>query len=313
MTSIQGWVQQPSLEDFENLLSSQESLAKQMANVSIKEGEGSALMARQKFVKNKGNRNSSTSCPYDQSNSSPSGVHGESSKTTSNKKIFKCYRCGKTRHINRFCQVKLRESNVADKIEEEEDWGKCFVAETKFVDALASMNFEDDWIVDSSCGHHLTGDQSKFSSLQEYNGNEAIVTVDNTVHQVENEGTIIINGKQEDSITLNSVSHVPSMKKNLFSVANAVDAGNFVLFGPRDVKFLRNIKELKADVVHTGKRVKNLFVLSASDSYIEKMSNNDNSHLWHARLGHLNMDKLKAMVKLKLVNGLPNISSFGEG
>jgi len=155
---------------------------------------------------------------------------------------------------------------------------------------LASINFEDDWIVDSGCGHHLTGDQSKFSSLQEYNGNEAIVTADNTVHQVENEGTIVINGNQEDSITLNSVFHVPGMKKNLFSVANVVDAGNFVLFGPRDVKFLRNIKELKADVVHTGKRVKNLFVLSAFDSYIEKMSNNDNSHLWHARLGHLNMD-----------------------
>jgi len=59
VTSIQGWVQQPSLEEFENLLSSQESLAKQMTSVSIKEGEGSALMARQKFVKNKGNRNSS--------------------------------------------------------------------------------------------------------------------------------------------------------------------------------------------------------------------------------------------------------------
>jgi len=86
-------------------------------------------------------------------------------------------------------------------------------------------------------------------------------------------------------------------------VANAVDAGNFVLFGPRDVNFLRNIKELKADVVHTGKRVKKLFALSVSDSYIEKMSNNDSSHLWHARLGHLNMDKLKDMVKLKLVNG----------
>ena len=134
VTPTQEWVQQPSLEEFENLLSSQESLAKQMASVSIKEVEGSALMARQKFVKNKGNQNSSTSRPYDQSNSSSSGVHGESSNTTSNKKIFKCYRCGETRHIKRFCRVKLWESNVADKIEEEDDWGNCFVAETKSVD-----------------------------------------------------------------------------------------------------------------------------------------------------------------------------------
>jgi len=49
MSHQQGWVQQPFLEEFENLISSQESLAKQMDSVSIKEGEGSALMARQNF------------------------------------------------------------------------------------------------------------------------------------------------------------------------------------------------------------------------------------------------------------------------
>jgi len=83
-----------------------------------------------------------------------------------------------------------------------------------------------------------------------------------------NKGLVVINGKQKDSITLNSVFHVPDMKKNIFSIANATDAENFVLFSPRDVKFLRNIKELKADVVHTGKRVNGLFVLSASSSYL---------------------------------------------
>ncbi|WOL20443.1 hypothetical protein Cni_G29248 [Canna indica] len=36
IASIQGWAQQPSLEELENLLSSQESLAKQMASVSLK-------------------------------------------------------------------------------------------------------------------------------------------------------------------------------------------------------------------------------------------------------------------------------------
>jgi len=30
-----------------------------------------------------------------------------------------------------------------------------FVVETKFVDVLTSINFENDWIVDFSCGHHL--------------------------------------------------------------------------------------------------------------------------------------------------------------
>ncbi|XP_070003476.1 uncharacterized protein [Nicotiana sylvestris] len=53
VTSIQGWVQQQSLEEFENLLSSQELLAKQMAGVSIKEGEGNALVADKRNFKGK--------------------------------------------------------------------------------------------------------------------------------------------------------------------------------------------------------------------------------------------------------------------
>jgi len=44
------------------------------------------------------------------------------------------------------------------------------------------------------------------------------------------------------------------------------------------VTFLQNIKELKANVVHIDKRVNDLFVLSASGSYIEKMSNNENAY-----------------------------------
>ncbi|KAB2611660.1 hypothetical protein D8674_019692 [Pyrus ussuriensis x Pyrus communis] len=54
--------------------------------------------------------------------------------------------------------------------------GKCFLVETSTIDAMA-INFKDEWIVDSGCGHHLT----------------AMVTEDNTMHQVEKKGTVIIN------------------------------------------------------------------------------------------------------------------------
>jgi hypothetical protein len=42
------------------------------------------------------------------------------------------------------------------------------------------------------------------------------------------------------------------------------------------------------------------------------MSSNDGASIWHARLGHLSMDKLKAMVLKNLVKGLPMLTIFGS-
>jgi hypothetical protein len=169
--------------------------------------------------------------------------------------------------------VKLEGGSVAKKEgepEHKEEWGKCFMAGTTTIDALSSIDYKNDWVVDSGCGHHLTGDESKFSSFRDYKGNDAIVIADNSIHPVEKKGVVTIKGNGDEQITLKSVFQVSGMKKNLFSVVNAVDAGHYVLFGPKDVKFLQNIKIIDADVVHTSKRIKDLFVLVSTVSYIDK-------------------------------------------
>ncbi|CAA7020014.1 unnamed protein product [Microthlaspi erraticum] len=304
VTSVQGWATQPSLEEFENLLASQESLATQMAGVKIHDDSGSAFVARRQQsykgkTKNDGVKNND----------------GRERSSTGDKKQFKCYRCGKLGHFKKDCRVKLKETNMAESKShtEDEDWGKCFTVEAASSGTSTTKNLGNDWIVDSGCSHHITGNEKLFSSLQRHDGKEAIITADNSIHRVEKEGTIVIEGEEGGPITLKNVYHVPGVKKNLLSVVNAVDSGNYVLFGPKDVKFLKNIQELKADVVHTGARVKDLYVLSASNSYIEKMSTNDNAFIWHARLGHINMTKLKAMVNKDLVNGLPKLKIQDEG
>lgn len=56
-----------------------------------------------------------------------------------------------------------------------------------------------------------------------------------------------------------------------------------------------------------GKRVKKIFVLS---TYVDK---NEWVSIWHARLDHLSINKLKGMVSKNMVNGLPKLTTFGNG
>ncbi|KAK8923921.1 hypothetical protein KSP39_PZI019707 [Platanthera zijinensis] len=224
----------------------------------------------------------------------------------------RCYRCNQLGHIRKNYRVKLQPGHAAEKEAESKpengEWGSAFVTSTS-VQAFSSIDYQEDWVVDSGCGHHLTGDVSKFSSLQEFKGNVFIVTVDDTMHVVEKKGSVSL-GSDQGPHTLQSVYHVPGMKKNLFSVTNAVDVEYHVLFGPTEVRFLRNVSAVKADVTHVGRRVRDLSVLSTS-AYVDKMRANDSATIWHERLGNVGMDKLKAVKGL--IHSLPSLSSYGDG
>ena len=42
------------------------------------------------------------------------------------------------------------------------------------------LDFKNEWIVDSGCTHHVTGDDSLFSELRQHKGERFIVTTDNS-------------------------------------------------------------------------------------------------------------------------------------
>jgi len=53
------------------------------------------------------------------------------------------------------------------------------------------------------------------------------------------------------------------------------------------VQILSNVKYIAVDILFTGKKKESLYVLSASDAYVEKVGQNASATLWHARLGHI--------------------------
>ena len=248
ISSVQGWADKPSIIDLENILSNHEALVKQMSSNPHTQ-EDNALYARD-HEKHKS--------PYKQFENpweprdSPKtcfrcGKDGHF-KHDYHVKVT-CSRSGKSGHIKKFCHLKLRDedTNTAYEVEEFDDikWEQCFSIEVidQPVDMASTMHttgvidsidYEKEWIVDSGCSHHATGDANLLSDVRPHEGKRVIMTVDNSLHPVMKEGDFN-SSNDTKRVSLNDVYHVPGLTKNLASVSQITDNGNYVLFGPKNV------------------------------------------------------------------------------
>ena len=105
VAAIQGWQNQPSLVEFENLLAGQEALAKQMGGVSLK-GEEEALYAHKGRWNSKQHIVRRTKKNEDKAKSSQgersARVEGDSKNPGTRKKFKgKCYNCRKKGHMQK--------------------------------------------------------------------------------------------------------------------------------------------------------------------------------------------------------------------
>lgn len=308
VTSIQGWPQQPSVEELENMLSNQEALAKQMAkNLETED----VLLSKE--MSNKKNTSTWNKNKEEETTTEKGG---------NSHKNKKCHRCGKIEHIKKNCRIKLSNANVACTNDgyEQMKWEQCFSIEAveqksaqDFVN-YANNNKREEWIADSGCSHHVTGDDSLFSEMRENHGDQVIITADNSTYPVAKEGvvTIEVADDKSKSIKLQDVYHVPGLKKNLVFVPQITDSGKYVLFGPTDVKVLENVKEISADIIFTGERKGSLFVMSTGEAYVKKTSQTDCAAIWHARLGHVGYQMLQQISSRKLVDGMPTLKNVRE-
>ncbi|GKC55148.1 TIR-NBS resistance protein [Tanacetum coccineum] len=318
VAAIQGWQNQPSLVEFENLLASQEALIKQMGGVSIKKDE-EALYAN----KGKGNfkqhfrsgskKNDDKAKGHDDESSSRTGG-GPKSHSSGKKFSLKCYNCHKKGHLARDCRSKkvVESNNVTSKSEDEWDFEASFAAdEEEFAFATITsdkkIDYENDWIVDSGCSNHMTGDKEKLKDVSKYTGSRVVVTANNSKLPIAHVGNTIVSPLCNDTdVSLKDVFHVPGMKKNLMSVAQLTSSGQYVLFGPQDVKVYQNL-EVHGDPVMMGQRMESVYVMSAETAYVDKARRNETADLWHMRLSHVSYFKLEEMMKKSMLKGLPNL------
>ncbi|KAI3500109.1 hypothetical protein L1887_35925 [Cichorium endivia] len=318
--AVQGWPIQPSLVEFENLLASQEAMANQMGNITLK-SEDEALYtskSRRNFKPiAKGGYKNTDKEKCHQRTTQPWRTQKTDHKSSRGKRFEgNCNNCGKWGHMSKDCWSKKKsiESNTATskkEIEDEWDAEALYAMEENELALMAMMrehiDYEKDWIIDSGCSNHMTGDQKKLQNLKEYKGSRVVLTANNSRLSIAHIGnTTIVPGNESDLVSLQNVFHVPGMKKNLLSVSQLTSSGNYVLFGPQDVKVYKDLKIFEKPTIE-GRRVESVYVLSAESAYVDKTRKNETADLWHARLGHVGYHKLKVIIEKSMLKGLPQL------
>ncbi|GJU83969.1 retrovirus-related pol polyprotein from transposon TNT 1-94 [Tanacetum coccineum] len=136
------------------------------------------------------------------------------------------------------------------------------------------VNLEpDEWIKDSGCSKHITGNRKLFSSYKAYNG-----------------GNVIFGS---------------NLRGNIIGKGQICDNKCRVTFSEHDSEINKDGK-----VIGRGIRKKGLYVMKLRNEPKDKIclaTIDENSTLWHRRLGHANMRLIQSLASKELVRNLPKL------
>ncbi|GKA96596.1 retrovirus-related pol polyprotein from transposon TNT 1-94 [Tanacetum coccineum] len=173
----------------------------------------------------------------------------------------KCFRCDDLNHLIRECPKPLKDKNQrafvegiwSDSGEEDDEKVKdetCLVAHASSEICLRVDLEPDEWINDSGCSKHMTGNQKLFSTYKAYNGGNVIFG-SNLCGNIISKGTI-----SNDSLKLDNVEHVDNSGFNLLSIGQICNNKCRVTFSEHDSEITKDGK-----VIGRGIRKKGLHVM----------------------------------------------------
>ncbi|GKB10646.1 retrovirus-related pol polyprotein from transposon TNT 1-94 [Tanacetum coccineum] len=196
----------------------------------------------------------------------------------------KCFRCGDLNHLIGECPKPPKDKNQrafvggswSDSGEEDDEKVKnemCLIAQASSEICLGVDLEPDEWIKDSGCSKHMTGNRKLFSSYKAYNG-----------------GNVIFGS---------------NLRGNIIGKGQICDNKCRVTFSEHDSEITKDGK-----VIGRGIRKKGLYVMKLGNKPKDKIclaTIDENSTLWHRRLGHANMRLIQSLASKELVRNLPKL------
>ena len=149
---------------------------------------------------------------------------------------------------------------------------------------------KDDWIIDSGCTSHMSHDRTLFSHLAPYTTH---VQTAGAPTKVTHKGTAILHADLKDStskISLSNTLLVPSLPINLISQSKLDNLFYINTQNGYEVRSRENDQ-----ILLTATLINGLYVVDRDAEVETAFVAKESLQLWHERLGHINVRRLKTM------------------
>ena len=177
------------------------------------------------------------------------------------------------------------------------------------------LSKKDVWYVDSGASNHMTSHEEWFREMRSPECPGYVETGDDTAHPITHVGNVPLTMQDGKAKYLADVLHVPDITKNLVSVGQMVEQGLQVRF-TSDGCYVEDLKN-DCRLIAKGKRAGRLFTLDVSLPEMDAAMFARGSgvvadiEIWHKRIGHVNVQRLKNMQSKQIVDGLPKFRVDG--
>ncbi|GJS21195.1 ribonuclease H-like domain-containing protein [Tanacetum coccineum] len=172
------------------------------------------------------------------------------------------------------------------------------------------VTLKDTIIFDSGCSRHMTGNKSYLGDYRDYGGGFVAFAGSSKGGKITGRGKI-----RTGNLDFEDVYFVKELKFNLFSVSQMCDKKNSILFIETECLILSPDFKLSDEnqVMLKIPRKDNMYSFDLKNIVPSKgltclfaKATNDESKMWHRRLGHINFKTMNKLVKGNLVRGLPS-------
>ena len=276
--------------------------------------EGQLLLTREEWLK-RTNRNGTRSGGE---NRGKDGVRGVRDKSR-----VRCFKCQAYGHFAVECRKPRRngemptEANLSQTIEDEPT---LLISEVEEIEARSMLLKEDAvipklrandkeqresqvWYLDNGASNHMTGQRGKFKELDERVTGKVKFGDGSTV-SIEGKGSVAFQCKNGEERVLQEVYFIPNLCNNIISLGQLSEAGNKVILEGDYLWVYEGEGKLLMKVKKSENR---LYKISLEESRPSCMltKQEENTWMWHARLGHVNFRALELMTRERMAHGIP--------